>query len=80
MGYLIILSEANSTRRIKMFPHLAIKPILGQIFSTMSKKLKPVVPCVGHEDLILAVAGNIPWIHKLTSRGSLLSELENKLA
>ena len=40
----------------------------------------PVVSGVGHQDLILTVAGHVPWVEKLAVTRSLLSKLENKLS
>ena len=39
-----------------------------------------MVPCIGHENLILAVAGHVPGIHELPITRALLAELINKLS
>ena len=39
-----------------------------------------MVPRIGHENLILAVAGHVPGIHELSIGRALLTELEEELA
>ena len=39
-----------------------------------------MVPCIGHENLILAVAGHVPGIHELPIGRALLAELDEELA
>ena len=43
---LIILSEANPPRRVKVFPHLSIKAILSKVVTIRVKKLQPETPCI----------------------------------
>ena len=38
---LVILCEADSPRRVEMFPHLAFKTILGQVVTIRAKQLQP---------------------------------------
>ena len=39
-----------------------------------------MVPCIGHQNLILAVAGHVPGVHELSIGRALLAELEHELA
>ena len=48
-----------------MFPHLAVKSILGQIVPAGREQLEAVVPGVRDKNLILGVAGHVPRVHEL---------------
>ena len=39
-----------------------------------------MVPGIGHQDLILAVAGHVPGVHELSIGRALLTELEHELS
>ena len=76
---LIILSEANTPRRVEMFPHLAIKSILCNVIAVGWEELKPVVPGVRDKNLILRVAGHVPRVHELAVAWAFFSEHQQKL-
>ena len=78
-SYLVILGKAHPARRIEMLPHLTVEAVLGQELAVLAEQLQPVVPRVGHQDLVLAVAGNVPRIQKLPIAVSFLSKLQYEL-
>ena len=39
-----------------------------------------MVPCIGHQNLVLAVASHVPGVHELSIGRALLAELEYELS
>ena len=39
-----------------------------------------MVPCIGHQNLVLAVASYVPGVHELSIGRALLAELEHELS
>ena len=71
---LVVGREANAARGVKVLPHGALKTVLVQEVPVGTEELDPVVPGVGDQDLVSAVAGHVPGIVELPGLGTLFAE------
>ena len=62
---LIVGGETDSPRRIEVLPHGTLEAVLVQVVTVGREELDAMVSGVGHQNLIFAVASDVPWIIEL---------------
>ena len=77
---LVVGREADAARRVEILPHRAFEAVLAQELPVGREKLDPVIPGVWDENLILAVARDVPRVVELSRFETLLAEREDEVA
>ena len=72
--------EADAPGRVEVLPHVALEAVLGDKVPVRLEELDAVVPGVGDEDLVEAVAGHVPRVVELADLGAALAEGVQELA